>query len=78
MIENTYANCKNLAQLSVDSMDVKSLIEFYQVTLLDRLLDSQEAFEAELENMGIKTQGELDGDNCPVIGGFPLPEDIDE
>jgi hypothetical protein len=43
-------------------MDVESLIEFYQVTLLDRLLDSQEAFEAELENMGIKTQEELDGD----------------
>ena len=62
MIENTYANCKNLAQLSVDSMDVKSLIEFYQVTLLDSLLDSQEAFEAELENLNIKTQEELDGD----------------
>jgi hypothetical protein len=43
-------------------MDVESLIEFYQVTLLDRLLDSQEAFEAELENMDIKTQEELDGD----------------
>jgi len=28
--------------------------------------------------MGIETQGELDGDDCPVIGGFPLPEDIDE
>jgi hypothetical protein len=28
--------------------------------------------------MGIRTQGELDGDNCPVIGGFPLPEDIDK
>lgn len=62
MIENTYDNCQNLAQLSVDSMDIESLIEFYQVTLLDRLLDSQEAFEAELENMGIKTQEELDGD----------------
>ena len=62
MIENTYNNCKNLVQLSVDySMDVESLIEFYQVTLLDRLLDSQEAFEAELENMDIKTQEELDG-----------------
>lgn len=62
MIENTYANCKKLAQLSVDSMDVESLIEFYQITLLDRLLDSQEAFEAELENMDIKMQEELDGD----------------
>ena len=62
MIENTYSNCKKLVQLSVDySMDVESLIEFYQVTLLDRLLDSQEAFEAELENMDIKTQEELDG-----------------
>ena len=60
-IENTYSNCKKLAQLSVDSMDVESLIEFYQITLLDRLLDSQEAFEAELENMDIKTQEELDG-----------------
>ena len=62
MIENTYSNCKTLAQLSVDSMDVKSLIEFYQITLLDRLLDSQEAFEAELENMDIKMQEDLDGD----------------
>ena len=62
MIENTYNNCKNLAQLSVDSMDIESLIEFYQVTLLDRLLDSQESFEAELENLNIKTQEELDGD----------------
>ena len=63
MIENTYNNCKNLVQLSVDySMDVESLIEFYQITLLDRLLDSQEAFEAELENMDIKMQEELDGD----------------
>jgi hypothetical protein len=43
-------------------MDVESLIEFYQITLLDRLLDSQEAFEAELENMDIKMQEELDGD----------------
>ena len=61
MIENTYSNCKKLVQLSVDySMDVESLIEFYQVTLLDRLLDSQESFEAELENMDIKTQEELD------------------
>ena len=66
MIENTYSNCKKLVQLSVEySMDVESLIEFYQVTLLDRLLDSQEAFEAELENMDIKMQeqlDELDGD----------------
>lgn len=62
MIENTYGNCKNLAQLSVDSMNIESLIEFYQATLLDRLLDSQEAFEAELENMGIQTQEELDSD----------------
>ena len=63
MIENTYNNCKKLVQLSVDySMDVESLIEFYQITLLDRLLDSQEAFEAELENMDIKMQEELDGD----------------
>ena len=61
MIENTYSNCKKLVQLSVEySMDVESLIEFYQVTLLDRLLDSQESFEAELENMDIKTQEELD------------------
>lgn len=62
MIENTYANCKKLAQLSVDSIDLKSLIEFYRETLLDRLLDSQEGFEAELENLNIKTQEELDGD----------------
>jgi len=62
MIENTYANCKKLAQLSTDSMDVESLIEFYQVTLLDRLLGDQRVFECELENMDIKTQEQLDGD----------------
>jgi hypothetical protein len=43
-------------------MDVESLIEFYQATLLDRLLDDQRDFECELENMDIKTQEELDGD----------------
>ena len=78
MIEYTYANCKRLAELSTDSMDVESLIEFYQATLLDRMTTDTKVFEAELENMGIETQGELYGDDCPVIGGFPLPEDIDE
>ena len=62
MIEDTYANCKKLAQLSTDSMDVESLIEFYQVTLLDRMMADTKVFEAELENMGIETQEELDGD----------------
>ena len=62
MIENTYDNCKSLAQLTADSMDIESLIEYYQETLLDRLLDSQEVFEAQLESMGIKTQEQLDGD----------------
>jgi len=78
VIEYTYANCKRLAELSTDSMDVESLIEFYQATLLDRMMADTKVFEAELENMDIETQGELDGDDCPVIGGFPLPEDIDE
>lgn len=62
MIENTYDNCKKLADLSTDTMDLKSLIEFYRESLLDHLLDSPEDFESELENMGIKTQEELDGD----------------
>ena len=62
MIEDTYANCKKLAELSTDSMDVESLIEFYQATLLDRMMADTKVFEAELENMGITTQEELDGD----------------
>jgi hypothetical protein len=78
MIKNTYDNCHRLAEESARAIDLKSLQEFYRISLFESMVNDQKVFEAELENMGIKTQGELDGDDCPVIGGFPLPEDIDE
>ncbi len=62
MIENTYDNCKKLTQLSTDSMNVESLTEFYKLTMLDRMMADTEVFEAELDNLNIETQEELDGD----------------
>lgn len=90
MIENTYDNREKLAKLVVDNMDEKDL-KYYAEQKIWSLLDRDYLFfETELKILGIanqeelniayetNTQGELDGDNCPVIGGFPLPEDIDE
>ena len=60
MIENTYDNCKKLTQLSTDSMNVESLTEFYKLTMLDRMMADTEVFEAELDNLNIETQEELE------------------
>lgn len=62
MIENTYDNCHKLAELSANSTDLDSLIQFYQVSLFERMMADKKVFEDELENMDIETQEELDGD----------------
>lgn len=36
-------------------------------------VDNWEGYEYAFED-----EDELNGDDCPVIGGFPLPKDIDE
>jgi hypothetical protein len=43
-------------------MNVESLTEFYKLTMLDRMMADTEVFEAELDNLNIETQEELDGD----------------
>jgi catechol-2,3-dioxygenase len=59
MIENTYDNCKKLAEFSANVMDIESLIQFYQETLFLRMINSQKEFDCEAENMGVNSQEEL-------------------
>ena len=62
MIENTYDNCYKLAAESARAADLKELQEFWRISMFERWVNSQKEFEAELENLNIKTQEELDGD----------------
>lgn len=62
MIENTCDNCYKLAAESARAADLKELQEFWRISMFERWVNNQKEFEAELENMGIKTQEELDGD----------------
>ena len=80
MIENTYDNRDKLAKLVVDSMSKKSLKHFAENKIWTMLGD-EAYFNRRLEALDIKTQDDLNrsfDDDCPVIGGSPLPEDIDE
>ena len=78
MIENTKKNRDRVCELMADSMDIEALIQFVHETLYESMTKDDEQFHNLLDHLGIETQGELYGDDCPVIGGFPLPEDIDE
>ena len=62
MIENTYDNCYKLAAESARAADLKELQEFWRISMFERWVNDQKGFEAELENLNIKTQEELDGD----------------
>jgi len=62
MIENTYDNCHKLAAESARAADLKDLQEFWRISLFESMVNDQKAFENELENLNIKTQEELDGD----------------
>jgi hypothetical protein len=62
MIENTYDNCHKLAAESARAADLKDLQEFWRISMFERWVNDQKAFESELENLNIKTQEELDGD----------------
>lgn len=62
MIKHTYDNCHKLAEESARAIDLKSLQEFYRISLFESMVNDQKAFESELENLNIKTQEELDGD----------------
>ena len=62
MIENTYDNCHKLAAESAIAADLKDLQEFWRISLFESMVNDQKAFENELENLNIKTQEELDGD----------------
>lgn len=62
MIKNTYDNCSKAAELVADSMDLDALIEFYRVSVFERMISDQKVFEDVLWDLDIKTQEELDGD----------------
>ena len=62
MIENTYDNCQKLAAESARAADLKELQEFWRISMFERWVNSQKEFEAELENLNIKNQEELDDD----------------
>lgn len=62
MIKHTYDNCHKLAEESARAIDLKSLQEFYRISLFESMMADTKVFEAELENLNIKTQEELDGD----------------
>jgi hypothetical protein len=62
MIENTYDNCQKLAAESARAADLKELQEFWRISMFERWVNDQKGFEDELENLNIKTQEELDGD----------------
>jgi len=62
MIKHTYDNCHKLAEESARAADLKDLQEFWRISLFESMVNDQKAFESELENLNIKTQEELDGD----------------
>jgi hypothetical protein len=62
MIENTYDNCYKLAAESARAADLKELQEFWRISMFERWANDKKAFEDELDNLNIKTQKELDGD----------------
>jgi hypothetical protein len=62
MIENTYDNCHKLAAESSRAADLKELQEFWRISMFERWVNDKKAFEDELDNLDIKTQEELDGD----------------
>ena len=62
MIENTYDNCHTLAEASSRAADLKELQEFWRISMFERWVNDKKAFEDELDNLDIKTQEQLDGD----------------
>lgn len=78
MIEDTNKNRDRVCELMADSMDIEALLQFVHETLYESMIKDDKQFRNLLDHLGVETQGELDGDDCPVIGGSPLPEDIDE
>ena len=62
MIKHTYDNCHKLAEESSRATDLKGLQEFYRISLFERMVNDKKAFEDELDNLDIKTQEQLDGD----------------
>jgi hypothetical protein len=62
MIENTYDNCYKLAAESARAADLKELQEWWRISMFERWVNDKKAFEDELDNLDIKTQEQLDGD----------------
>jgi hypothetical protein len=62
MIKHTYDNCHKLAEESSRAADLKELQEFWRISMFERWVNDKKAFEDELDNLDIKTQEQLDGD----------------
>jgi hypothetical protein len=62
MINHTYDNCHKLAEESSRAADLKELQEFWRISMFERWVNDKKAFEDELDNLDIKTQEQLDGD----------------
>jgi hypothetical protein len=62
MIKHTYDNCHKLAAESARAADLKELQEFWRISMFERWVNDKKAFEDELDNLDIKTQEQLDGD----------------